>query len=41
MYIECSDIDHEEFKEAVQPVYDTWREIAGAEIVDAWLATAP
>ena len=29
------------YTEAVQPVYDTWREIAGKEIVDAWLATAP
>ena len=30
-----------EFMEAVQPVYDTWREIAGDEIVDAWLSTVP
>ena len=29
------------FSEAVEPVYDTWRGIAGAEAVDAWLATAP
>ena len=29
------------FIEAVQPVYDAWREIAGDKIVDAWLATRP
>ena len=29
------------FIQAVQPVYDTWREIAGDGAVDAWLATIP
>jgi TRAP-type C4-dicarboxylate transport system, periplasmic component len=29
------------FIQAVRPVYDTWREIAGAAVVDSWLATIP
>ena len=29
------------FMQAVQPVYDTWREIAGDDAVDAWLKTIP
>ena len=29
------------FFQAVQPVYDTWREIAGDNAVDAWLKTVP
>ena len=29
------------FIQAVQPVYDTWREIAGDDAVDAWLKTIP
>ena len=29
------------FIQAVQPVYDSWREIAGDAAVDAWLATIP
>jgi len=29
------------FIQAVQPIYDTWREIAGDVVVDAWLKTVP
>jgi len=29
------------FTEAVQPVYDMWREKVGDEVMDAWLATVP
>ena len=29
------------FMQAVQPVYDTWREIAGSKAVEQWLATIP
>ena len=29
------------FIQVVQPVYDTWREIAGDAVVDSWLATVP
>ena len=29
------------FMQAVQPVYDIWREIAGDKAVDAWLGTIP
>lgn len=29
------------FKEAVQPVYDMWREKVGDEMMDKWLATVP
>lgn len=29
------------FIEAVQPVYDKWREMVGDELVDEWLATVP
>lgn len=29
------------FIDAVQPVYDIWREISSKEIVDKWLATVP
>ena len=29
------------FVQAVQPVYDVWREIAGDDAVDAWLKTIP
>ena len=29
------------FIQAVQPVYTSWRDIAGDEVVDAWLATIP
>ena len=31
----------ESFIQAVQPVYDTWREIAGDKSVDDWVATIP
>ena len=29
------------FTEAVQPVYDLWREKVGDDVIDAWLATVP
>lgn len=29
------------FMQAVQPAYDAWREIAGDDVVNAWLATIP
>lgn len=29
------------FTEAVQPVYDMWREKVGDDVMDAWLATVP
>ena len=29
------------FSEAVQPVYDMWRELVGSKIVDEWLGTVP
>ena len=38
---ELSDEEAAAFMEAVQPVYDIWREKAGDSAMDAWLATAP
>ena len=38
---ELSDEEIDRFIQAVQPVYDTWREIAGAKAVDEWVATIP
>lgn len=29
------------FQEAVEPVYDLWREKVGDDVIDAWLATVP
>jgi len=29
------------FKESVQPVYDTWKDVVGSDVIDAWLATVP
>jgi TRAP-type C4-dicarboxylate transport system, periplasmic component len=39
--VELTDDEVAAFMQALQPVYDTWRGIAGNEIVDAWLATIP
>lgn len=38
---ELSDDEIAAFKESVKPVYDTWREKVGDEVIDAWLATVP
>lgn len=38
---ELTDAETEAFKEAVQPVYDMWRNKVGDEVMDAWLATVP
>ena len=38
---ELTDDEVAMFMQAVQPVYKTWREIAGNAAVDAWLATKP
>ena len=38
---ELTDEEVAAFTEAVQPVYDLWREKVGDDVIDAWLATVP
>ena len=38
---ELTDDEVAAFMEAVQPVYDMWREKVGDDMMDRWLATGP
>ena len=38
---ELTDDEIDVFIQAVQPVYDAWRKIAGDKVVDEWVATIP
>lgn len=38
---ELTEEEIEAFKQAVQPVYDMWRQKVGDEVMDKWLATVP